>query len=306
MADASTRYYDVKDFSLINTTLKDTLFFRTEFKGGSEYNDSYNLNFYHTFNKDNKSVIGLKKSDVSFKGNTWILNKEGNTKNKVILNRTLDSITIEEIVMNNDNREQIRLKGQLADSTYKDLELQFKIVSLNKIAPAIDSLNLTGEINGILNLRQEDGVYLPICNLDIQDFGVNGVDLGQLKIGMVGNKDLTEFVVNSQITENNIEKLGLFGKVTNKNNEPKADVVARFSNFDLAPFSPLGEGVITNIRGNLNGSAQIRGDIENPDIGKHSSETSLDHYQEFDYVIQNDYQDLDVENNVRDIIKKLN
>ena len=188
------------------------------------------------------------------------MNKEGNTKNKVILNRTLDSITIEEIVMNNDNREQIRLKGQLADSTYKDLELQFKIVSLNKIAPAIDSLNLTGEINGILNLRQEDGVYLPICNLDIQDFGVNGVDLGQLKIGMVGNKDLTEFVVN------NIEKLGLFGKVTNKNNEPKADVVASFSNFDLAPFSPLGEGVITNIRGNLNGSAQIRGDIENPDI----------------------------------------
>jgi len=33
--DMSTVYYDVKDFNLINTTLKDTLFFRTEFKGGS-------------------------------------------------------------------------------------------------------------------------------------------------------------------------------------------------------------------------------------------------------------------------------
>ena len=84
VGDLSTPYYDVKDFSLINTTLKDTLFFRAEFKGGSEYNDSYNLNFYHTFNKENKSVIGLKTSDVSFKGNKWVLNKDGDTKNKVI------------------------------------------------------------------------------------------------------------------------------------------------------------------------------------------------------------------------------
>ena len=99
VGDLKTNYYDVKDFRLINTTLKDTLFFRTEFKGGSNLNDSYNLNFYHTFNKENKSVIGLKTSDVSFKGNTWVLNKEGNDKNKVILNRTLDSISIEEIVM---------------------------------------------------------------------------------------------------------------------------------------------------------------------------------------------------------------
>ena len=51
VGDLSTPYYDVKDFNLINTTLKDTLFFRAEFKGGSEYDDSYNLNFYHTFNK---------------------------------------------------------------------------------------------------------------------------------------------------------------------------------------------------------------------------------------------------------------
>ena len=53
----------------------------------------------------------------------------------MIINKTLDSIFIQEIVMNNSVQEQIRLKGQLADSTFKDLELQFKIVSLNKITP---------------------------------------------------------------------------------------------------------------------------------------------------------------------------
>ncbi|RKR07152.1 uncharacterized protein DUF490 [Maribacter vaceletii] len=266
VGDLSTPYYDVKDFNLINTTLKDTLFFRTEFKGGSEYNDTYNLNFYHTFNKENKSVIGLKTSDISFKGNTWVLNKAGDAKNKVILNRTLDSITIQEIVMNNSKEEQIRLKGQLADSTYKDLELQFKIVSLDKITPAIDSLKLNGQVNGILNILQKDDIYLPSSNLTISDFSINKIPLGDLSIGIVGNRDLTDFSVNSQLTENGIEKLGVVGNVLNTGKMPEANLLVNFGNFKLQPFSPLGEGVIGNIRGNLNGSARITGPANNPEI----------------------------------------
>ncbi|MBD3661182.1 MAG: translocation/assembly module TamB, partial [Arenibacter algicola] len=264
IGDLATPYYDVKDFNLINTTLKDTLFFRTEFKGGSEYNDSYNLNFYHTFNKENKSVIGLKTSDVSFKGNKWILNKDGNSKNKVILNKTLDSITIEEVVMNNNEQEQIRLRGQLADSTYKDIELQFKIVSLGKITPAIDSLKLHGEVNGTLNVLQKDNVYLPSSNLNIKNFGVNNITLGDLAIGIVGNRDLTDFVVNTSLVDNGFEKLSVVGNISNREEIPQTNLIVDFNKFNLEPFSPLGEGVITNIRGLLQGSAIIKEPINNP------------------------------------------
>ena len=266
VGDLSTAYYDVKDFNLINTTLKDTLFFRTEFKGGSELNDSYNLNFYHTFNKENKSVIGLKTSDVSFKGNKWILNKEGNSQNKVIVNRTLDSISIEEVVMHNDEREEIRLRGQLADSTYKDLELQFKIVSLNKITPGIDSLKLQGEVNGTLNVLQKDDIYLPSSNLGIDDFAINDIRMGDLTIGIVGNRDLTDFVVNSQIMDGGIEKLGVVGNIKNQGEIPEANLLVNFTDFDLEPFAPLGEAVIGNIRGDLNGNARIQGAVNNPDF----------------------------------------
>ncbi len=266
VSEVKSVYYDLKDFNMINTTLADTLFFRTEFRGGSEYNDSYNLNFYHTFNAQNRSVIGLKRSDVNFKGNTWILNKDGDQKNKVIISQSLDSIQIEEIVMNNNNREQIRLRGELADSTYKDLQLDFRLVSLNKIAPAIDSLSLQGEIDGTLNILQKDDIYLPSCNLQITDFGINDITLGQLSIGIVGNRDLTEYVVNTQITDQGREKFSLLGNFTNRDEVPEADLMANFTDFSLEPFSPLGEGVITNIRGLLNGSANIRGDLRNPNI----------------------------------------
>ncbi|MEO0571040.1 MAG: translocation/assembly module TamB domain-containing protein [Bacteroidota bacterium] len=264
--DMSTVYYDVKDFNLINTTLKDTLFFRTEFKGGSELNDSYNLNFYHTFNEENKSVIGLKTSDVNFKGNTWVLNKAGDKKNKVIINRTLDSIQIDEIVMDNNNKEQIRLRGELADSTYKDLELRFKIVSLDKITPAIDSLKLDGQVNGFLNILQKDGKYLPSSSMLINDFSINKMVMGDMELVVFGNNDLSQFGVNSWISQNGVEKFSLNGNINNGAKETTLDLLASFNEMDLEPFAPLGEDIISNIRGFVNGNARITGNANNPDI----------------------------------------
>ncbi len=262
----SNPYYDVKDFNIINTKLKDTLFFRAEFAGGSAYDDIYNLNFYHTFNKDNKSVIGLKKSEISLKGNEWLLNQEGNNQNKVIINSTLDSINIQEIVMNNNKEEQIRLRGSLADSTFKDLQLEFKIVSLDKVTPAIDSLKLDGEVNGILNVFQKDGIYLPSSNLKIDAFEINKMPIGDVAVGIVGNRDLTEFSVNTQITNNGIEQVGVYGKINNTGKIPTTDLLVNLTNFDIAPFSPLGEGVIDNIRGYVSGNTNISGEINNPEF----------------------------------------
>ncbi|SNY99596.1 translocation/assembly module TamB domain-containing protein [Flagellimonas pacifica] len=264
--DMSTVYYDVKDFNLINTTLKDTLFFRTEFKGGRGFDDSYKLNFYHTFNEDNKSVIGLKKSDVSFKGNKWVLNKQGNNKNKVIINKTLDSIKIEDVVMDNADREQIRLRGELADSTYKDLDLQFKIVSLDKITPEIDSLKLDGSVDGFLNILQKDGKYLPTSSLNVKDFMVNKRRMGDLEIGIFGNNDLTQFGVSTWLIDDGKEKMSINGKVTSQNRKRQLDLAANFTDLNLEPFSPLGDGVISNIRGMVNGFAKITGDVSNPSI----------------------------------------
>ena len=264
--DMSTIYYDVTDFNLINTTIKDTLFFRTEFKGGSELDDSYNLNFYHTFNEKNKSVIGLKKSEVNLKGSKWVLNKSRNKKNKVIINRTLDSIQIEEIIMDNENREQIRLSGQLADSTYKDLDLNFKIVSLDKITPAIDSLKLDGQVNGFLNILQKDGKYLPSSSITINDFSINKNSMGDMEVVIFGNNDLTQYNVNSWLVKNDIEKFTLNGNINDSDTETTLDLLATFNDFDLEPFAPLGDDVISNIRGLVNGSVRIGGNANNPNM----------------------------------------
>ncbi len=62
-----TDKYKIADFNLINVTLNDTLFVRSEFKGGSKSEDTYDLNLYHTIDEEKQSIVGFKKSEVKFK-----------------------------------------------------------------------------------------------------------------------------------------------------------------------------------------------------------------------------------------------
>lgn len=251
---------------MINTKLKDTLFFRTEFAGGRGYDDNYFLNFYHTFNKENRSVIGLKRSTVLLKGNEWVINKNRDKNNKVVINTTLDSIDIKEIVFNNAQDEKIKLSGKVIDSTYKDLLLEFSDVSLYKVTPALKNLELDGEVNGSLNIYQEDGKYMPSSNLTMTDFTVNKIRLGNLGIEVVGNDDLTVFDVETHLRNKGEDRLIVTGVINNNDNTPTADLNVDFKDFLLEPFAALGEGIITNIRGSINGEAKITESLSNPEI----------------------------------------
>src|SRR5690606_3529211 len=102
----------------------------------------------------------FKKSDVSFKGNTWIINEKRDHLNKMVFDNKFLDVSIEQMVMNH-NQEVITLSGVLKDSTNKNLHLNFKDVDLAKITPTVEGLVLVGNVNGKLNIFQEKGNYLP-------------------------------------------------------------------------------------------------------------------------------------------------
>ena len=260
-----TSVYDLADFELINTKQKDTLFFRTEFKGGDADVDAYNLNFYHTLNADEKSVVGLKKSDITFKNNQWFLNAEENAKNKVVINKTLDTISIEEIVMNHQN-EQITLAGKLIDSTYKDIKLQFKEVSLDHIIPSVENLSLKGIINGNLNIFQTNAGYLPSSNMVIDNFNVNDNPLGTLNIGITGKDNLSKYDVDINIINNQLKSLDISGGIAIAGDDTVLDLRAALQDLNLEMFSPLGGDTITNIRGYASGNVAVSGSAGNPEV----------------------------------------
>ena len=113
------------------------------------------------------------------------------------------------------------------------MNLQFKLVSLDKVTPAIDSLKMNGKVDGFLNILQKDGNYLPTSSLKIESFSVNDIRLGDLEVGIYGNNDLTEFGVSTWLNDNGKELMNVNGKVTNINNVQELDLKANFTDFAL-------------------------------------------------------------------------
>lgn len=261
----STKHYKVSKFNLINVTVNDTLFMRSEFKGGNRNKDVYNLSFYHTINEENESVIGFKKSDITIKNSKWFINEDKDRLNKISFDKKLTSFKIDGFKINHYD-EEIKLSGFIKDSTQKDLKLNFKNVDLSKITPDIDSLSLAGNVNGKLDILQKDGSYLPNSSVIIDDFRVNNFPFGNFDAAITGNEDLTNYKVNAKIKDIASESFSAVGDINVKNKRASIDVDLEFNKFNLLPLNPLLEDVLTNIRGLVTGKAKIEGRLNRPNI----------------------------------------
>ncbi|WP_417213370.1 translocation/assembly module TamB domain-containing protein [Bizionia sp.] len=261
----NTNFYNISKFNLINVTLKDTLFIRSEFNGGKNNNDIYNLSFYHTINKENKSVVGFSKSDITFKGNKWILNENRNRNNRLVFDNNFKNVKIDSFLMSH-NSEQIKLFGELRDSTYKDIKLNFKDVDLAKITPSIDSLDLRGNVNGKLDVFQQNGLYLPDANITVDDLEINKLVLGSFDAQIRGNESLTNYSVYAKIKDDANESFSAIGIIDVASNVSTIDVDLNFNNFNLSPLNPFLSGILTNIRGDVTGVARVEGSLKKPQL----------------------------------------
>ncbi|WP_271766832.1 translocation/assembly module TamB domain-containing protein [Aquimarina algiphila] len=262
-----SKYYDVSEFSLINVTLKDTLFMHSEFKGGKNNEDNFNLEFYHTINEDNNSVLGFRKSDFTYKGYTWYANKrKSKSNNKIIFDNDFKNIDIRSIILSFED-EEIKVNGITKGKDYKDLKATFENVDLNKITPRIDGLNFAGRVDGDLSVLQENGNYFPSTTITVKDLGINETPLGELKLNVAGNDDLTEYNINTRLINNENQKtLSALGGINVSKTNPFIDVDIELDQFDISEFSALGGIVLENIRGFVSGNAKVSGNYKNPSI----------------------------------------
>ncbi|MEM1003553.1 MAG: translocation/assembly module TamB domain-containing protein, partial [Bacteroidota bacterium] len=257
--------YKVSNFNLLNVTKRDSLFVKTDFKGGKHSKDNYDLSLYYTIEEDGKSVVGFKKSDLIFKGYEWFINSEKNLKNKVTFDKSFSQFDISEIRLNQGSEDML-ISGKVEDSLTKNISLDFNNVELAKITPDLDSLEMRGRVNGLLNLAQTEGTYSPTSTLEIAELEVNDYNLGELKTFIIGDNSLTRYDVEVNLENNGIKNIDAGGYIEVGVNNPKIDVDIAFKNFLLDPLSPLGEGVISNIRGLVSGDAKVSGSLKKPDI----------------------------------------
>ena len=259
-----SKYYKVRDFSLINVTSNDTLNIRTEFKGGNKGNDFYNLNLFHTIDKNKNNVVGFKKSEMMFKDFLWYLNEEENDKNTVVFDNNFTNFNFNELLISHEN-QSLKLNGFINGKTSKDLQLSFKDVNLNKITPDVPQFKFDGNVDGEVSLKQNNLIYQPTASLVIKDLFVNENELGKMKLNIEGDENFSKFKINSAIENDNFESFLADGTIQIVNNETILDLGLNFERFNLGVLGNLGGQAISNIRGFVSGNARIDGNVKNID-----------------------------------------
>jgi hypothetical protein len=260
----STPYLKANEFSLINFRLNDTLYIKSQFKGGKRKQDIYDFNLYYTSNIENY-VLGLKPSTANFKNTLWKLNNSDSQDSELVFNSKSKGFEMDAIEMTHGD-EKITLRANARDSLSTNIDLEFKNVDLTKVTPEIDSLSLGGIVNGGLNVSKYNDIYLPKSMLDIDNFTVNGFNLGAFKADIKGNSSLTNYDVDILIKNDTTASFSAKGNLDVSGEKSNLDLDLKFKDFILNPLNPFGGGTITNIRGLVSGSSKITGRLEKPQI----------------------------------------
>lgn len=260
-----TKYYKIRDFSLINVTMKDTLFFRSEFKGGPKGQDYFNLNLYHTINAANNNVVGLNKSEIKIKDYLWFLNEKETPNNQIVFDKSFKNFNFDNIILTHENQE-ISFMGDIKGTAYKDLQLSFKNVDLNQITPEDPKFTFKGNLNAVVNYKQNNAVFQPTASIQIDHLNINKTDLGNLNFDIAGDESLKKFTLNANVENENVESFEADGSFEIVDNKTVLDIKLKLDKFNLGILGSLGGDVLSNIRGFASGNASIEGNLKKPQI----------------------------------------
>ena len=261
----NTKYYNIADLNLVNVTLNDTLFFRTDFIGGKNLQEKFDLSFYHTLNENNQSVVGLKKSDIHFKNNDWQLNPNNNKQNKVVFDEQFELFAFDKINIVSQEQE-IDFAGIINGNNDKDVVLNLKNVKLEGITPLLNNFSFKGLVNGSINYKQIKGSPLPIANLRVNDLFLNDIDQGDLIVTALGDNSLRKYIIDVSLQNDKFKSLEGKGEIDFEAESPTIFANFGINKLRLEWFNPIAKGVLDNIRGEISGRGVVTGLLANPDI----------------------------------------
>ena len=259
------KMYKMYDFELNNAKRNDTLYVNTKFKGGNDGNDKYTLNFYHTINEENKSIVGLNKSEIQFKESVWFLNEFNNKKNRIIFNKKINDFAIEDLELSH-SEQTVLLNGSMSGKNYKDLNLEFENVELDKITPDLTNLTFGGLLNGNISFVQEDQIFKPKSKLNIEKLKINDVLLGLFNFEVEGDESLQNFKVQSNIVNNFTESFYMNGKIAVSKGKSRLNLDAGLNKLNLKAIAPFLSAIMSDIRGEASGRMTVTGTHKDPKI----------------------------------------
>ena len=266
----SNEYYKGKDFNLISTKLRDTLFFRSEFQGANSSKSLFEVNFYHTTEKDENSFFGIRKSTIPLGADIWTINPNDINNQKISYSPKSKEIVLNSVSASSGN-QTLSAFGKYLNRNFFDLKLDIKNVLLENILPTIPTFGIAGQMDINANISRSSIKNQLNIETSVKELNINNQYLGDLRFAATGNTRLNTYVANLSLIEGKKIKLqakGLWQGLVDSSLNFNLDL----DDLDIAFLSPLGKKSLNNIHGIIGGSLTVLGTLN--DI-KHNGNLSL-------------------------------
>ena len=178
-----------------------------------------------------------------------------------------DYIEIKNLEMNSGNHF-VKLDGKVSKDPEDWLNINIKdfdLASLNSF------LGETVKLDGILNLNGGlSDVYdntKVITNSNIKKLGINDELVGDVNLNGKWNKGNNALAVEGDLTRNAIKSFDFDGLYYVDREKNSLDVNLKFEHTDIGFLNAFSDPELyTNIRGSLDGSLKVKGELDNPII----------------------------------------
>ncbi|MDG1760452.1 MAG: translocation/assembly module TamB domain-containing protein [Flavobacteriaceae bacterium] len=253
-----SKYAKIKDVNLINTYVRDTLFFRAEYDDPLSLSENHQVNFYHTIDSLNNSVIGFKYSEFNIKNNRWILKPNDSKSNKIIIDSKEKRINIKPFKFSHSD-EELFIEEFSSSPNQQRLKLSFKDVQLKSILSEIPRLDLDGKLNGTIDFDKTDQQYLANSSIKITPLSINNYPYETVSIDVTADKGLQSFNLMGSVIDNQQKVMNIEGYFEVNETGIPLDISVNLNEFPVAPFSPLGKNTLSNFKGSFSGDLQLGG-----------------------------------------------
>lgn len=172
------------------------------------------------------------------------------------------------------NKGSITLNGEISDKPNNKLDVIFKDLDISAFNPILNSfgLNLKGQINQKVILRNILSNFNLTSNLVINDLAVNGINLGKASFNI--NNALTKevFATTIKMQYQSQDKkttlpLSIKGFINTKSKENNLDLKLSMDNLDLKIIEPYLTSLSSDIGGTLyTKDLKIKGPFTQPNI----------------------------------------
>ncbi len=200
-------------------------------------------------------AFDFSNTDFTLKGANWQLIENP----QIVIDLNNQTLRSSEIVLNRIGGGNLQFTIDYRDEDNYNFDFTSEFVPLASITPDVRNFELSGLTTGTFRLSNKQGKLSPLFNMGVEDFSINGADLGFLNGTILGNEGGDKFDLKFDLRKASQTFFEIEGVLESKEDQLLTNLKGGFDSMPLAPLSAIGASVFDSLKGTFTGPVTLFG-----------------------------------------------